>query len=307
MLQKKTGDNILLKRTFLEDFIMKSNFSRFLYHTLSHSDVKHQSTSMLSYSGLTRISRWDKLATWFDLDHRVKPDGDRKGKDASLKPDGDSLCAGRSMVEMLGVLAIIGVLSVGAIAGYSKAMMKYKLNKHAEQMNTVINAVARNAHSFGNLSVNGSPNVITPIFIKMGEIPTEMVKSAGGEFIYDIFGQSWQIFIASDGYNILLTSWLENGSSFLSSGSSDSLAICQNILTVAKENADSILAITATSATSDSSLEGEDRTSYKIFGDKYCSANKTCLKNLTLDDIYTVCAKHIKNGKAVFQFLWSRR
>ena len=32
--------------------------------------------------------------------------------------------AGRSMVEMLGVLAIIGVLSVGAIAGYSKAMMK---------------------------------------------------------------------------------------------------------------------------------------------------------------------------------------
>ena len=29
---------------------------------------------------------------------------------------------GRSMVEMLGVLAIIGVLSVGGIAGYSKAM-----------------------------------------------------------------------------------------------------------------------------------------------------------------------------------------
>ena len=40
--------------------------------------------------------------------------------------------SGRSMVEMLGVLAIIGVLSVGAIAGYSKAMMKYKLNQHAK-------------------------------------------------------------------------------------------------------------------------------------------------------------------------------
>ena len=34
---------------------------------------------------------------------------------------------GRSMVEMLGVLAIIGVLSVGAISGYSTAMNKYKL------------------------------------------------------------------------------------------------------------------------------------------------------------------------------------
>ena len=33
---------------------------------------------------------------------------------------------GRSMVEMLGVLAIIGVLSVGAIAGYSSAMTKIK-------------------------------------------------------------------------------------------------------------------------------------------------------------------------------------
>ena len=35
--------------------------------------------------------------------------------------------AGRSMIEMLGVLAIIGVLSVGGIAGYSKAMTKFKI------------------------------------------------------------------------------------------------------------------------------------------------------------------------------------
>ena len=33
--------------------------------------------------------------------------------------------SGRSMIEMLGVLAIIGVLSVGGISGYSKAMAKY--------------------------------------------------------------------------------------------------------------------------------------------------------------------------------------
>ena len=36
---------------------------------------------------------------------------------------------GRSMVEMLGVLAIIGVLSVGGIAGYTMAMRKYKANE----------------------------------------------------------------------------------------------------------------------------------------------------------------------------------
>lgn len=37
--------------------------------------------------------------------------------------------SGRSMIEMLGVLAIIGVLSIGAITGYNKAMKKYWSNK----------------------------------------------------------------------------------------------------------------------------------------------------------------------------------
>ncbi len=36
---------------------------------------------------------------------------------------------GRSMTEMLGVLAIIGVLSVGAIAGYSYGMDRYRANE----------------------------------------------------------------------------------------------------------------------------------------------------------------------------------
>ena len=48
---------------------------------------------------------------------------------------------GRSMVEMLGVLAIIGVLSVGAIAGYSKAMFKYKMNKTLDVLSHVITRV----------------------------------------------------------------------------------------------------------------------------------------------------------------------
>lgn len=45
---------------------------------------------------------------------------------------------GRSMLEMLGVLAIIGVLSVGGIAGYSKAMEKFKVNKLISEYNMLI-------------------------------------------------------------------------------------------------------------------------------------------------------------------------
>ena len=84
---------------------MKSHLTRFLHITSS-------------YSGLTRISRSNKVANFFHLDTPVKPECDTMGTDASLKFDNDKIVnAGRSMVEMLGVLAIIGVLSVGAIAG----------------------------------------------------------------------------------------------------------------------------------------------------------------------------------------------
>ena len=41
---------------------------------------------------------------------------------------------GRSMIEMLGVLAIIGVLSVGGIYGYTVAMRKYKANEIAQTL-----------------------------------------------------------------------------------------------------------------------------------------------------------------------------
>ena len=37
--------------------------------------------------------------------------------------------SGRSMVEMLGVLAIIGVLSIGGIAGYTLSMRRYRANQ----------------------------------------------------------------------------------------------------------------------------------------------------------------------------------
>ena len=37
--------------------------------------------------------------------------------------------SGRSMVEMFGVLAIIGVLSIGGIAGYTMAMNRFRANE----------------------------------------------------------------------------------------------------------------------------------------------------------------------------------
>lgn len=56
--------------------------------------------------------------------------------------------SGRSMVEMLGVLAIIGVLSIGGIAGYTLAMNRYRANEILNAASMVaIEAVARAATS----------------------------------------------------------------------------------------------------------------------------------------------------------------
>lgn len=54
------------------------------------------------------------------------------------KLQADDVQGGKSMIEMLGVLAVIGVLSVGGIAGYSKAMIKFKINKWRDDVVTTI-------------------------------------------------------------------------------------------------------------------------------------------------------------------------
>ena len=58
--------------------------------------------------------------------------------------------SGRSMIEMLGVLAIIGVLSVGGIAGYSQAMSKFKVTKTIDQIQTMVTNIRTLAASQRN-------------------------------------------------------------------------------------------------------------------------------------------------------------
>lgn len=81
--------------------------------------------------------------------------------------------SGRSMIEMLGVLAIIGVLSVGGIAGYSKAMAKYKQNKLGDQISMLITNLRT---LYGNSAdYNGLDNAAA---INMGAVDKEMQGSS---------------------------------------------------------------------------------------------------------------------------------
>ena len=87
---------------------------------------------------------------------------------------------GRSMIEMLGVLAIIGVLSVGGIAGYSKAMQRYRINKTIEQ----ITLIAGNIHSFFGPQKNYDGVSNNTVIRKAKLVPEEMWEyNTSGAFI----------------------------------------------------------------------------------------------------------------------------
>ncbi|MCM1323742.1 MAG: hypothetical protein NC218_06235 [Acetobacter sp.] len=79
--------------------------------------------------------------------------------------------SGRSMIEMLGVLAIVGVLSVGGIAGYSKAMSKAKTNHFISQSSELVMNIRNlyiSQHSFEGLN--------NEALINTGFVPTEMLN-----------------------------------------------------------------------------------------------------------------------------------
>ena len=90
---------------------------------------------------------------------------------------------GRSMVEMLGVLAIIGVLSVGGIAGYSKAMNKYKINKTTDQVSMLVANIRTLFSSQGNYD-----DLTNAKAKKFGVVPNDMYTSVSNTDITNAFG-----------------------------------------------------------------------------------------------------------------------
>lgn len=78
--------------------------------------------------------------------------------------------SGRSMIEMLGVLAIIGVLSVGGIAGYSQAMNKFKVSKTTDQIQTLVTNIRTLTASQRNYTLVDNPTILQ----KMGALTDEM-------------------------------------------------------------------------------------------------------------------------------------
>ena len=186
----------------------------------------------------------------------------------------DTALCGRSMVEMLGVLAIIGVLSVGAISGYSKAMLKYKLNKQTEQFNTIINAVIRYKDDLKLNDGSVDSYNLVPLLKKLHEVPEDMYVDKGDNLIKDVFGVRYHIYHHVSGYIGILTT---------STNMRIGMEICQNLYSIAKEYHASVSSVLV------SSQAQTGNNSDYVYGDKECKNGAFCLRNMTISDMVDRC------------------
>ena len=198
---------------------------------------------------------------------------------------------GRSMVEMLGVLAIIGVLSVGAISGYSKAMMKYKLNRQTEQIGSILDYVTLYNDELDRENFT-SLNLVR-LFQKIGAIPQEMIKPEHPSYIYDIFDN--RIFI----YHNKESNGIQYFSLEISIGSY-SYNVCLNLFQMAKLRSAFLWQTLFSKTTIDST---SSQFANRVFGDDYCVNN--CLKDLTLEKMRDLCNVCDDTKTCYFYFLWN--
>ncbi|MBP5161103.1 MAG: hypothetical protein ILP11_03570 [Alphaproteobacteria bacterium] len=85
---------------------------------------------------------------------------------------------GRSMIEMLGVLAIIGVLSIGGLAGYTRAMNAHQANQIMDYFNRCSVAAQEQYGIKGSLTTTscsgttgflaGDPCPVTSVAVAVG-------------------------------------------------------------------------------------------------------------------------------------------
>ncbi len=76
------------------------------------------------------------------------------------------------MIEMLGVLAIIGVLSVCRIAGYGKAMMMWRSNQQREQIAQILHSLLRLRYELSREKQSDTTKYnLMSILNALGEVP----------------------------------------------------------------------------------------------------------------------------------------
>ena len=239
--------------------------------------LSQQGTNLVNKLALLLHKCWLREDSW----DKPKNDGCR-GRGFSAYSQ-----SGRSMIEMLGVLAIIGVLSVGGIAGYSKAMEMWNINKAVEQYSYIINGLIKPADE---LKTSGDKNGVMfyeylTVVEALGLLPPSWSNKHDNIGIHDDLGNYLQFFVRNK--NVVIDFYLggigfETDSWYKSNSFSPKLCqeIVQNVFYPLHSVVNNVYLV---------------KESY--YGDAFC-ASKKCLSGIKISEINSLCHACENNGKS---------
>ena len=207
----------------------------------------------------------------------------------------DANSFGRSMIEMLGVLAIIAVLSVGGIAGYSKAMLMWRSNIQRQMLTEVITAAIKMKSHLDAKTKKWED--ITPTLEAMGDIPEGVTYKDG--YLYDKSGirfrmyygfQPWTNADGTKDGETRCSVWFEynqNGAKFVP----EVQEFCRNLALACQQDANDVISINYWFSTSSHSK------GTKLYTGK-------TLQTTTISEITTKCNQTFEeSGNIVFELI----
>ena len=182
------------------------------------------------------------------------------------------------MIEMLGVLAIIAVLSVGGIAGYSKAMEKFKLNKVIEEYTYFITGLLEHLSDYEKLNPSSSQLFLTEFVLTANLTPTTWSNS--GITLIDSQNHWVWPFVRS-GHLVFEIGIIDQQSGIILPDKTN-LEYCRALYrNVMKPLHSSLYYV--------SFYRHNVATDYTYYGDNYCRKEDKCLREITLDKIDEIC------------------
>lgn len=198
---------------------------------------------------------------------------------------------GRSMIEMLGVLAIVGILSVGGIAGFSKAMRTYKVNKVIEEYSLFINDILSNKSALRRASkgaTNENRFYLAQVFNAMKILPATW--AANNILIYDSMGHTISdIYVRNNNITFAIAIFKNNTTG--QSATQEAKLFCQHLITdIAMKYADSLETLYIWQSTGGVYGLG--------YGNNFCNnTTKKCLTELKLPTIIAVCDSCVADSR----------
>lgn len=189
---------------------------------------------------------------------------------------------GRSMIEMLGVLAIIAVLTVGGIAGYSKAMEKWKINKTLEGYSFLTQGLIEHIDNLRVLQPtdNTRKHYLLETIKGLNLIPEGW--SIQNQILTDTTGSTVTVFTRNNHlvYDIELGTHSFDGSNNIKSDNF-SVKLCREFISNFAQPLHSSLQYIWI-------FTNQGKNKY-YYGDSSCTNDNKCLINMTLSDIQNAC------------------